>query len=338
MPWEDVQSVFRPETVHMGVMAVVAEKCTRCGLCIQNCPFKAWEEGPDDIPRQKEEYQCFSCFNCMVCCPTDAVSIVDTYHVDDGVFRTEPYPLPVRMPLEPLSAEGNPDEWTPVERIIFERRSVRNFRDRPVPETLIRRVVEAGRFAPSAGNCQPWKFVVVTNRDMISEMDEAIYRAINMQYNAYIDDESVRNLARGYEANPNPGGYDPRVVLGGFGSIARKELPPLLDAPVVILLAGDSRAIGGPQLNIGICGQNMNLAATSLGLGACWVGFSTVLNAVPPIMEKLGLAPPWRIINAVSIGYPKFKQSGMVPREYRPVTWLRDGSDVIEIEEYQVIT
>lgn len=60
MPWEDVKSVFRPETVHMGVMAVDAEECTKCGLCIQNCPFKAWETGPDDIPRQKEEYQCYS--------------------------------------------------------------------------------------------------------------------------------------------------------------------------------------------------------------------------------------------------------------------------------------
>ena len=333
MPWEDVKTVFRPETVHMGVMRVDAEKCTKCGLCIQNCPFKAWETGPDDIPRQKEEYECFSCFNCMVCCPVDAVSIVDTYHVDNGVFRTEPYPLPVKKPLEPLSAQGKSDKWTPVERTIFERRSVRNFRDRPVPDTLIRRVIEAGRFAPSAGNCQPWKFIVITNRDMINEMDEAIYRVLNMQYNTYIDDELVKNLARGYESNPNPGGYDPRIILGGIGSVAKRNLPPLLNAPVVILIAGDSRAISGPQLNIGICGQNMNLAATSLGLGSCWVGFSAILNMARPIMEKLGLESPWRIINAVLIGYPRFKQSGVVPREYRPVTWLRSGSDTIEIEE-----
>jgi len=79
----------------------------------------------------------------------------------------------------------------------------------------------------------------------------------------------------------------------------------------------------------------MNLAAISLGLGACWVGFSAVLNTARPIMEKLGLSSPWRIINAVLLGYPKFKQSGVVPREYRPVTWLRDKSEVIKVEEYK---
>ena len=333
MPWEDVKPVFRPETVHMGVMAVDPEKCTHCGLCLLNCPFRAWEMGESDIPRQKEEYECFSCFNCMVCCPTDAISITGTYHVDEGVYRTDPYPLPVKMPLEPFNAKGNPDRWTPVERTMFERRSVRNYRDRPVPETLIRRVVEAGRFAPSAGNCQPWKFIIVTNEALINEMNEAIYRLLNMQYTAYKDDNLVKNLATRYEANPAPGGWDPRVMLGGIGSIVKKVAPVFLNAPVVILIAGDQRAISGPQLNIGICGQNMNLAAKSLGLGACWVGFSTLLNAVPPIMKKLELASPWRIINAVVLGYPKFKQSGAVPREYRPVTWLREGSDVAEIEE-----
>jgi len=55
---------------------------------------------------------------------------------------------------------------------------------------------------------------------MINEMDEAIYRVLNMQYNAYIDDELVKNLARGYESNPNPGGYDPRIIQGGVGLVS----------------------------------------------------------------------------------------------------------------------
>ena len=41
MPWEDVKSILRPENAHMGVMSVDKDKCTGCGLCIQNCPFKA---------------------------------------------------------------------------------------------------------------------------------------------------------------------------------------------------------------------------------------------------------------------------------------------------------
>ncbi|UCD83950.1 MAG: nitroreductase family protein [Deltaproteobacteria bacterium] len=333
MPWEDVKHILRPETVHMGVMKADSEKCTNCMLCIDNCPFRAWEVGENEVPRMKEEYACFSCFNCMVACPVDAISIVDTYHVDKGFFATDPHPLPVKMPYEPKDAEGNPDKWNEIELAVYERRSVRNFKDTPVPETLIRRVLEAGRFAPSGGNCQPWKFIVVTNKPLIDEMNEGIYNVLNMLYQMYRNDETVKNLASMYEADPNPGLWDPRIILGGLGSISEKAAPVFLNAPAVILVACDDRAIGGPQIAAGICGQNMNLVAKSLGLGLCWVGFSQAIEMVPPLKEKLGLKSPWKINTAMVLGYPRFKQEGIVPREFRPVTWFREGSEGPEIEE-----
>jgi hypothetical protein len=73
----------------------------------------------------------------------------------------------------------------------------------------------------------------------------------------------VQQLVPMYEANPLPGNFDPRVVLGGVGSVVRGSAPVFLNAPVVILICGDKRAITGPRLNIGICGQNMNLAPGS---------------------------------------------------------------------------
>jgi nitroreductase len=60
---------------------------------------------------------------------------------------------------------------TPVERAIKERRSVRAYRDEPVPEELLQRVLEAARWAPSGVNAQPWHFVVVRdkkNREFLS--------------------------------------------------------------------------------------------------------------------------------------------------------------------------
>jgi nitroreductase len=83
----------------------------------------------------------------------------------------------------------------------------------------------------------------------------------------------------------------------------------------------------------GICGQNMNLAAISLGVGACWVGFSGFIESVPPLKEKLGLTDPWKITTAMVLGYPKFKQEGIVPREFRPITWFREGAEGPEVEE-----
>jgi nitroreductase/NAD-dependent dihydropyrimidine dehydrogenase PreA subunit len=320
----------------MGVMSLDREKCTKCNLCISNCPLGAWETDEDGYPRQKEGSDCFSCFNCMVPCASDAISIVEVYHVEDGFYATDPHPLPAVMPLQPRDAEGNLDEWNAIERAVYERRSVRNFRNRPVPEPIIRRVLEAGRFAPSAGNCQPWKFVVVTNEALRTEMNNVVTNALRMLYMTYTNDDLVKNLVPTYEADPRPGSWDPRVILGGIGSIAAGNGPVFLDAPVVILILGDERAISGPEVNVGICGQNMNLVANSLGIKACWLGFSQVINMVPPLKEKLGVADPWRIVSGMVLGYPKFKQEGAVAREYRPISWFREGSDGAEIEEAPV--
>ncbi len=325
MPWEDLKPIFRPETVHMGVMELERDKCTKCGLCIKNCPLQAWEEDADGFPLQTEGADCFSCFNCMVPCPSDAISIVDVYHVDSGFYATDPHPLPAEMPLEPLDADGNLDEWNTIERAVYERRSVRNFRNKDVPETTIRRVLEAGRFAPSAGNCQPWKFIVVTNKALIQEMNNTVYNALNMMHATYNNDDLVKNLAPMYEADPSPGTYDPRMIVGGLGSVVKGALPVFLNAPVAILILGDERAISGPEINVGICGQNMNLVANSLGIKACWNGF--LVTGVPAIADKINLKPNWSVITTLVLGWPKFKQVGMVPREYRPVKWFREPSE-----------
>lgn len=52
------------------------------------------------------------------------------------------------------------------------RRSIRSFEDRPVPDEIIRQVLEAAMFAPSAGNEQPWQFVVVTDRKLLAQIPQ----------------------------------------------------------------------------------------------------------------------------------------------------------------------
>ncbi len=333
MAWEDVKSVLRPESVRVGVMAVDKEVCTSCEQCIDNCPFGCFEMGDDEFPRLKENHVCFSCFNCMVACEVEALSIEETYHVVDGFWKTDPHPLPIKKPLAPKDADGNRDEWTPVERAIFERRSVRNFTDQPVSDHLIQRVIEAGRFAPTSGNCQPWKFIAITDKTLIDEMDEALFPMTKMFYDMYMDDEAVKGMEDMVKQTMPTPPFDPRMMLGGFGAWASKKMLPSLGAPAVVMIAGDERSIAGPELQIGICGQNMSLAANSLAIKSCWVGIYVLLEQMPELKAKLGLEPPWKIISSIVLGYPTFKQEGIVAREYRPVTWLRNGWDNPEIEE-----
>ena len=52
---------------------------------------------------------------------------------------------------------------------IESRRSIRNFKDTPVPEDILRRLADAGRLAPSASNLQAWKFFFVTEPDLVAK-------------------------------------------------------------------------------------------------------------------------------------------------------------------------
>jgi hypothetical protein len=58
-----------------------------------------------------------------------------------------------------------------------------------------------------------------------------------------------------------------------------------------------------------------------------------MVDSVPELKAKLGIEPPWRISTTIALGFPRFKQRGIVPREARPVTWFRPGADGPEIEE-----
>jgi len=152
-----------------------------------------------------------------------------------------------------------------------------------------------------------------------------------MMHSAYHNDAMVMGLVQQFGDQPPVGMFDPRVQ-GGVGCIARKELPAYLDAPVVIFVATNDKA-AAPDLQAGICGQNMNLAAQALGLGFCWSGFGSMVENVPELKAMLGFEPPWRIATSIALGYPRFKQKGVVPREFRPVTWFRPGAGGPEVEE-----
>jgi len=325
--FEELKPMLRPTGVHSGVMKADEGKCVSCGLCIKNCPFRCLEMDADNHPKMKDGSICISCANCIVTCPTEAISFVQYYYQEKGGFFETDIPA-YKFPLEPKDAEGNPTQWTEAERLILERRSVRNFKNKPVPNHLIRRVLEAGRFAPSGGNHQPWKFTVVTDPVFISQLEVAVQAVWAGMYSSFTNDEAVMNLV-----NIIPTGvFDSRTQYG-VRCIAKKELQVYCGAPVVIFLGLHER-LNGPDMHAGICGQNMTLAASALGLGSFFSNFGAGANFIPEIKAKLGFEDPsWTIKTTLCLGYPGFKQTGVVARQLRPVTWFRPGSDGQPIEE-----
>ncbi|MDD3717299.1 MAG: nitroreductase [Actinomycetota bacterium] len=222
--------------------------------------------------------------------------------------------------------EGMP--WNPVERVILERRSVRKYKDKQVPERLVRRILEAGRFAPTAGNSQSWKFVVVRDRDMIDAMQKYVQlRCKVFKFFLNWQKSPLGKLAWFYtqlSARVMPNLLHP-IPFGAISLIAEGKLKLFHDAPTVILVLVDRRGAAKPLVDVGICGQNMVLAAHSLGLGTCWVGFVEVFKFGTRWKKKLGVGWPYELIEGIALGYPVGNPDGMIERELQEIEWWEDG-------------
>jgi nitroreductase len=137
----------------------------------------------------------------------------------------------------------------PVLRNLVERRSRRKWLQRTVPDELALAILEAGRWAPSAGNFQPWQFVVATD-------DESRARITRVA-------EESKNLSRIWAPYFREG--ERRGYIIDFGEVPLciaifadpRHAPPHVD--------GNLHHIAGASLAL----QNMWLAAEALGLGAC---------------------------------------------------------------------
>jgi nitroreductase len=178
-------------------------------------------------------------------------------------------------------------------------RAIRRLRPDPVPPALIRKVCEAGTFAPSGGNRQPWTFVAVSEPERRAFVAERYREAFR------------RYIAPALEQAEQP----------DFPEAKRRNVRAALhlaehlhEVPVLLFVAGWLRR-GQPQLQaLFPCVQNVLLACRAVGLGA---SLTTVhLAHAREIDEFLGLPPERPTCALLPIGWPVGRY-GRPPR--RPV-------------------
>ncbi|MBT4522986.1 MAG: nitroreductase family protein [Halieaceae bacterium] len=254
-----------------------------------------------------------------------AQNIVETDDLEQADQR------PARKAKPGELEEGAP--WNTIEEAFLKRRSIRKFKKKQVPAHLIRRVLEIGRFAPSQGNCQPWKFVVVRDRQMITEMEDFCAGmckkiSVPLDYTLHKKGTFARWRSETFLklfAKWRPNTMHP-IPFGAVSLIAQDRFKVFHHAPTIIIPLMDTRGIGHPQVDLGIVGTNLVMAAHSLGLGTCWVGLSSFLNDSPEWRERLGVEEPYELLEAISVGYVLGKpMENTVARETHETLWIEDG-------------
>jgi nitroreductase len=224
-------------------------------------------------------------------------------------------------------------DWNDVEHAMLTRRSIRKFKGRQVPAHMIRRILEMGRFAPSQGNCQPWSFIVIRDKAMIAQMEQfcvAVCQNMtaSIDYTNYEPGSEQREAIRASTealARQSPNSFHP-VPMTAIKSIANGRFAVFHKAPTVILILMNKRGVGVPEVDVGCVGTNIVLAAQSIGLGTCWVGFSKLLANNPELCASLGVAEPFELAEAISVGYPIGNPTQQtISRQTHEIIWWEDG-------------
>lgn len=318
-------------------------KCDGCDLCVKTCPGQLLIiEGELPVNRHdvgQSAMGCIGCCNCVSVCPRDAIEIRGRYRVESGYYRTA---LGTRSLPNPFAAAEAPAfgdieaELTEVERTIYRRRSNRLFKKKPVPEALLRRLLEAARFAPSQGNCQPWSFVVVCDRDLLDRVGRACTARVRPLPRLYLESRGqsrLKTLAVNLLARLSPNNFDQRLAHGVDTIVSVAGYDVFLHAPALVIVLGDSRGIGDPIIDCALCAHNLVLAAHALGLGTCYVGFTKMLETLPELKRELGIGWPYKVMTSVAIGFPRTRIDRAVARERPRVTWFPADRSGPRVEE-----
>ena len=165
--------------------------------------------------------------------------------------------------------------------LLQKRRSIRDFQDKEVSPELVREIIQDACMAPSAGNGQPWKFIVIQNRDWIRRLSE----------------ESKKNILSQIEKDPNS-------PLKKYEAALRdRDFNVFYNAPCLVYIAGprDARSFA---VDCALAACYFMLAATARGLGTCWIALGAELRD-PLILKAVGLPEGCRIVAPIILGYPK---------------------------------
>lgn len=191
------------------------------------------------------------------------------------------------------------------------RRSIRRYTDQPVPEAVVRRILEAGRWGPSAHNRQPWRFAVLVD----ANTKQALARAMGEQFRHDLAADELapehveRQVARSYARISSA-----PVVLVLFMSMA--DMDRYSDAK-----QQQAERIMAIQ-SVSLAAQNMLLMACAQGLGACWM--CAPLFCPNVVRDVLDLPADWEAQGLITLGYAAEQRT----RERAPleafIRWYQD--------------
>lgn len=181
-------------------------------------------------------------------------------------------------------------------KTLLNRRSIRKYEQEQIKDEELQAILEAGKYAPSAMNQQPWHFTVVQNKEVLQRINEACKAAFAKSGNKHFEERAkAENFAIFY------------------------------NAPTLIIVSGDQKAIA-PQNDGSLALGNMLIAAESLGIGSCWIHAINFLFSTEEgqsFKQELGIPEGYAPVGSGAFGYKAAAHPSPAPRKEGTVTIIK---------------
>ncbi len=276
---------------------VITENCIGCERCVTICPGLVLEM-IDSKSKVVRGGWCIGCGHCGAVCPAEAI-------------------LPEGGPLDKHPKEGEVPATSPeiLELLFRERRSVRRYTSTPVPQEILSKILDAGRYAPTGTNSQNVHYVILKTPDKIATLQRMTVRFYEKIFSRvqgrlgrfFMSFVAGRRIAEYlYESLPK--------VEYRRQQMRQGKDPLFFHAPVVMLTHAESWDTNS-SFNCSVALYHCSLMAHTLGLGCCFNGF--LVNAVnhsPKMKAWLGIPSNHRCYSAMTLGFPEVRFLRLVRR------------------------
>ncbi len=275
-------------------------RCAGCGACIRVCPTEiiSLENSIAKAAPDTNIARCLQCGHCMAACPENAIAIpaldLDLHHFSTFAVDTA------------WQAPGSSLPTRDLARLMLSRRSCRHYRQSPVEKEKIADLIKLAVFAPSGTNSQAWTFTCLATRAEVLALGQSI-KAFFERLNKKAENVLLRKFLALVGAKTLDHYYTNYYasVKTAMDQMETENRDRLFHEVPAVILIGSSPGATCPKEDALLAAGNILLAAHTMGLGTCLIGFAVAaMESDRSIQKELGIPESETIHAAVALGYP----------------------------------